>query len=299
MAHPRAAGLNFRTIEIFRQIKLEEACLQANVNEFDIDAGMLVLDKLVGGNLLQTVQEHEPKRDADITPTKWFWITQPMLEPILHQYAPMTKFNTEFGKEIVHYDEQDDGVIVVVKDLATGEYKKYKTQYLVSCDGNRSHTRKKEGIKMRGQGVLGNGLSIRFRADLSKLLGDRARHGIIYVQRPRIQGAFRQEQRGKEGLLWIHKVDGKTDFPPGSITKEDARSYLHECAGVEDDGTMELLSFAHWTLASCVADRFSSRGGRVLIAGDAAHIMPPTGALGGNTGCSVKIPSPIITKKLT
>lgn len=117
--------------------------------------------------------------------------------------------------------------------------------------------------------------------------GERAEHGIIYVQGNGIKGGFRQEDLGKGGLLWVNEINGVTDFPPGSLSEEEIKYYLHEFAGVPDDGTLEVQSYAHWTLASCTADRFQSKGGRVLIAGDAAHIMPPTGALGGNTGCGV------------
>ncbi|PSN72054.1 hypothetical protein BS50DRAFT_544354 [Corynespora cassiicola Philippines] len=285
LAHPRAAGLSFSTVETLRQLGLEERCHGANFRKVNLDAGLIIVDKLYKGIVKQVVQDHDVERDQEITPTKWLWVTQPILEPIMQDVAPKIGFNLEFGKEVVHYEEHDDGVIVIVKDLDTGSFKKYKTQYLVACDGNRSPTRKKEGIKMKGAGILGNGLSIRFRGDLQELLGERAKHGIIYVRGDGIKGGFRQEEQGKGGLLWVNEIDGKTDFPPGSLSDEEVKQRLHQFAGVPDDGTLDVQSYAHWTLASCTADRFQSKGGRVLIAGDAAHIMPPTGALGGNTGC--------------
>ncbi|KAI8711052.1 FAD-binding-3 domain-containing protein [Fusarium sp. LHS14.1] len=288
LAHPRATGINFKTNEIFRQIGLGDRIREESVRVYDVDAGLLVVESLIKGKILQLVQDHDVERDAEVTPARWLWLTQAMLEPILAEYAPMSNYNLVYGKIIVHYEERSDGVIVVVKDIATDTYKKYKSQYLVACDGNRSATRRREGIKMEGPGILGNNLNIRFKADMKKVLGDRARHGIIYITTPHIKGAFRQENSGKAGLLWINNVDGRTDFPPGSVTEEQAKQYLNECLGVEDSQHLgiELQSFAHWTLASCTANRFASEGGRVLLAGDAAHIMPPTGALGGNTGCN-------------
>lgn len=251
---------------------------------------MLVVEQMVGGKPGRTVQDHDPKLDQEMSPSQWLWLTQSMLEPILTEYAPKFGYSMELGKDIVHYEEQADGVIVVVKDLVTNDLKKYKAKYMVACDGNRSATRRKEGIDVKGPGVLSNSLNIRFKADLRTLLGDRARHGIIYITTPHIQGAFRQEDRGKSGLLWVNSVDGRTEFPPGSVTEEDALNYLYECSGLTKDAGLELQSFAHWTVASVTAERFSSKGGRVFIAGDAAHIMPPNGALGGNTGCGVSVP---------
>lgn len=110
---------------------------------------------------------------------------------------------------------------------------------------------------------------------------------VIYITTPYLKGGFRQENRGKAGSLYINSIDGRTDFPPSSVSKDEARRYLFEASGFSEDAEMELLSIAHWSLASLVAERFSSKGGRVLLAGDAVHIMPPTGAIGGNTGINV------------
>lgn len=288
LAHPRATGLDFKTVEILRQLGLEDICFSQRYKEVDLEAGLLIVDSLVGGKIHKVVQDHIPERDLEVTPTKWLWLTQAMLEPILLEYGPKYNYNPRYRHEVVHYEEQEDGVIVVVKDLDNEKLKKYKTQYLVACDGNRSPTRRKEGILMQGRGVIGHGVNIRFRADLHKLMGPRVKHGILYLARDDIKGGFRQEEYGKAGLLWVHEVDGKHDFPPGSVTREDAERYLRMSSGLGDEPGLELLSFAHWTLASVTATRFASKGGRVLIAGDAAHVMPPTGALGGNTGCLVR-----------
>lgn len=148
--HPRAALFLLRSIEIFRQLGLDEVMTRESASNFDLDAGMVVVEKLVGGKTLMSMQESDPKEVAKVNPCIRLWLTQNMFEPLLRNCAKDLGAEQSFSQDIVHYEQQAAGVIVVVQDLDTKQYKKYNTDYLVACDGNRSATREKEGIEWRG-----------------------------------------------------------------------------------------------------------------------------------------------------
>jgi len=286
--HPRAALFLLRTIEVLRQLGLDQEFRRESESMFDLNAGMLMVEKLYKGKVLMAMQESDPEEIAKLTPGARMWLTQNMFEPLLRRRAADFGSEQVFGKTVLHYEEDDDGVIVVVQDAETKALKKYRTKYLVAADGNRSATRAKEGIEWHGPGLLSNSISVNFHANLTPYLGERAVHGVTYVNNPKLSGGFRLEQKGQAGFMIVTRAGDQTEFPPDSVTEQEARQYFRDASGIEDDIGLNIDSVSYWSVAAFSSERMTSRKGRTFIMGDAAHVMPPSGGMGGNTGVQVR-----------
>src|SRR5919199_615224 len=184
--------------------------------------------------------------------------------------------------EVVAIDQDDDGATVTVRDLDSGDESRVRARYVVAADGSRSPTRARLGIGMRGHAELSRSITIYFRADCSELLRDR-NQGVIYVHNPELRGFFRIDRSGGTGFLVINSVgddvtlDSAVDVQSG-LTEERALQYLRTAIGA--DMPMELVNVANWRAEAMCAERL--REGRVFLAGDAAHVVPPNGGVGGD-----------------
>ena len=220
-----------------------------------------------------------------LSPTVRVFINQDVLEPILREKAVELGATVRNRVEATALVQDDDGVTATLRDLESGEERTVRARYAIAADGNRSPTRARLGIAMEGHGVLSRSITIYFRADCAPLLRDR-NQGVIYVHNPELRGFFRLDRAGKTGFLVINSVgaDVTTDEAVNvseGITEERAAAMLQTAIGTPDI-PVEILQIVHWRAEANYATRM--RAGRVFLAGDAAHVVPPNGGYGGNTG---------------
>ncbi|OIV35538.1 monooxygenase [Mangrovactinospora gilvigrisea] len=184
-------------------------------------------------------------------------IPQTRVEEVLAAWAAGLGARIVRGRRVTGLDQDADGVAVAVADGAP-----LRAGWLVGCDGGRSTVRKAAGIAFPGTAarrrtLLGDVVL----ADPSAL--PPGPHGRVFaIPRP--------------GYLRI-LVPGAPEG--GAVTLEEFRSALDEALGRRVE-----IAEARWLTRFGDAARLAERlrAGRVLLAGDAAHIHPPAGAIGVN-----------------
>src|SRR4051812_32433803 len=281
---PRAGHFQLRTMELLRQLGLEERVRAKSRETYSPTGGISAVESLAGRELATYVKELN-EDVAGLSPTVRVFINQDALEPLLLERALELGATLRWRTEATAVEQDDDGVTVALRDLDSGAESEVRARYVVAADGNRSPLRTRLGIGMRGYGQLSRSITIYFRADCAELLRDR-NQGVLYVHNPKLRGFFRLDRTGGSGFLVINTVGEDVTSPEAvnvseGLTDELVREYLTTAMGT-DEIPAEILQVAHWRAEANVAARLQQ--GRVFLAGDAAHVVPPNGGYGGNTG---------------
>jgi 2-polyprenyl-6-methoxyphenol hydroxylase-like FAD-dependent oxidoreductase len=281
--HPRAGHFQLRTLEVLRQVGLEDAAREASRRTYHPRGGINSVESLAGKELAVYVADVNEGIEG-LTPTHRLFLNQDALEPLIRERAIELGATVRNRTEVTALEQDGDGVTATLRDLDTGEESTVRSRYVVAADGNRSPTRNRLGIAMEGYGLLSRSVTIYFRADCAPLLKDR-NQGVIYVHNPALRGFFRLDRSGGTGFLVVNTVgeDVTTEEAVNvsdGLTDERCLAMLRTAIGA--DIPMELLDVAHWQAEANNAERYQD--GRIFLAGDAAHVVPPNGGFGGNTG---------------
>ncbi|HEY1306134.1 MAG TPA: FAD-dependent monooxygenase [Vicinamibacterales bacterium] len=280
---PRAAFFHMRTIEMFRAAGIEDQVREQSLKEFEPEGAVVLMDTLAGTQLAGLIPSLNEGVDA-LSPCRRLFVTQPGLEPILRARAKTAGARVIEGHEVIGLAQDGDGVTATVKEVASGREQQIRAKYLIGTDGAHSRVRELLGIEFDGRGVFSNAITIYFHAPLANYVVGKAL-SVIYVKNAELSGFYRMDKDGNSGFLVVNTV-GDTSRPEAASPANDVReSRLIELvragAGVPDL-PVTIDGVARWRATSDVARRFGN--GRVFIAGDAAHLMPPNGGFGGNTG---------------
>ena len=286
VAHPRAISIGVRTMEHFRRLGLDQQVIDAGVprnQTLDVVYVTRMLHKEVFrfsipsiNDLIMRADElaaHIPETTA--SPYYKTWTAQAPLERVLRTHLATCKHaNLRTGWKLTSFEEFATHVSVTLRDESSGREETITCSYLAGCDGAKSTVRRGLGIAMSGSGTLGTAMGLYFRApELRKALGTNP--GVMYwMLAPDCGGTIYTINGGEE---WVYNRYFNTHEEALGL---DPLAAIHAAIGKPVE--VEIISALDWQPCQLVADSYG--GNRVFLAGDACHLLVPTGGLGMNTG---------------
>jgi 2-polyprenyl-6-methoxyphenol hydroxylase-like FAD-dependent oxidoreductase len=253
----RGRGLHARSVEMMDQRGL-------------LDRFLAVSEKFQLGGFFGGITKPWPDR-LDTAHPYGLTTPQPVTERLLNERALELGTEIRRGCEVVGLSQDEDGVTV---ESADGT--RLRSRYLVGCDGARSTVRKRLGVGFPGE-----------PSRVETLLGD-----MEVTEDPATVAAVVEEVRKTQlrfGAIplgeGLHRIvvpaEGVAEDRTTAPTLEEFKRQLRAFAGT-DFGAHSPRWLSRFGDATRQAERY--RVGRVLLAGDAAHIHPPTGGQGLNLG---------------
>ena len=278
LSAPKAHAINARTLEICDSIGVSATRLRelgASANE---GGEVRFVGTLTGTEFGCLPYERQDEGAFQYTPFPLSNIPQPVFEEELEAHVRKgSLIDFRRGVECTALLEVLDHVdATLVTQDAVEETRSF--DYVIAADGAGSKIRESLGIEMEGPEALANYLMIHFSADLRPLT--EGRRGVLYfLFEPGQTGTLIAYDHSKTWVLmhpWNPGLENREDYDDATCL-----ALIEKAVGnALPETTVENVS--PWTMSAQVATQY--RKGRIFLAGDAAHRIPPAGGLGINSG---------------
>ena len=251
---PRSRLINVRSMEIFRQLGV---AAQITAGAFEPGYGRVRFRDTFVGKEFASAGMLGINAPIPQSPVLGAISSQDRLEPVL---AGATDAPIRFGAELVGLAEEADHVVAEL-----GDGQRVRARYVLGADGANSTVRELLGIDTVGPGALYSFTTVVFDADLQQRSVEEPA-GVYFT--------------AYGSLLPLYPEGGWAWLCPTPNDDEDYPKLVARAIGA--DLPVEVSRVQHWMVQAFIARRF--RHGRVLLAGDAAHALPPAGGFGMNAG---------------
>jgi 2-polyprenyl-6-methoxyphenol hydroxylase-like FAD-dependent oxidoreductase len=288
---PRSRGMHTRTVELFRQLGVEDQVQQAGASAAKMGTfgggrrGSTVLDP--EAVQMGTGRRRDPAARArikdmmsmvDASPSQFCFCPQVLLEPVLADIARERGGDLRFGAELTDFAQDADGVSATVTDVVTSRSTAITADYLIAADGAGSPVRTALGVGGWTLPPTHHYINLFFRADLADLIRGR-RFSQCEIANETVRGIMASKNYTDEWTFHLEydpERESIDDYP-----EQRCADLVRSAIGVPDIEIM-LVARSAWDSGVRVADDY--RRDRVFLAGDAAHKHPPWGGFGANTG---------------
>jgi 3-(3-hydroxy-phenyl)propionate hydroxylase len=261
-------------IDYPRGVQIDDECLRT----FQM-AGLVqqVLPHTTPDHILRMITDKGQVLAEVVAPARDFgWprrnaMIQPLVDrELLKGLSRFEHVDVQFSQSMVDFAQDAEGVGATF-ELADGTTRVVRARYLVGCDGGRSLTRRGMDVTFEGQTSLARWLVIDIRNDP---LGTPSAYLGADPERPYVSIGLPHGIRRFEFMLYDHETDEHAADP------EFVASLLAK--HVPDPAGLDFIRKRVYSLHARIAGSF--RRGRVLVAGDAAHLMPVWQGQGYNSG---------------
>jgi 2-polyprenyl-6-methoxyphenol hydroxylase-like FAD-dependent oxidoreductase len=273
---PKMERCNARSMEIYRRMGLADKIRTAGLPA-DVPMDVFIVLSLVEPPLLHlkypSVKEFKAQvrvtNDGSLPLEPYQLISQYTLEPLLKSVAEtLPSVTVRYGHELLSFTQDAAGVTARVRDFK-GTVSEIRALYLAGCDGGASGVRRQLGIALAGN--LDPMLTLRQSLHYCEGLFER-----IPI------GKGRHYHRADNDSTQLIVQDSTKHFTLHSIVESDADMIDMFKNMVAMPLHFETLYVGEWKQNLLLAERYHD--GRVFLAGDAVHLVIPTGGLGMNSG---------------